>query len=501
MKYFSVYRKKDFFLYKKNILKIFNLTNSDLIEKIAKNILLNINHRYPFIKKVAIFCGSSFNATYGYMLAKFAYESGYSVVIYQCNLFKPISLLIQKLMLNKFRINFIYKTIDDCIDSNIDLIIDALIGIDNSDKDFSINIKKMSNIINKINNSLLPVISLDIPSGIDVDTGCIFQCGAIKSTLTITFLAIKLGLLILDGPDYCGKIICISFQSNYIYSDVKPTVYLLNNYLYKDIIFLKRKKNSHKGLFGRVLIIGGNYGMPGSVYLSAKAALRVGAGSVIVFTRSEYVNQFSFNLPEVMVYSFKDILQFIKLMKKSTVCVIGPGLTEDTWTRFLFSKVLLSNIATVVDASALQVLSKFKNCYKNNWILTPHVGEAASLLSCTVKEIQSDRYKALKRIKDKYGGAIILKGYDTLIYTDKEDIPYLCCEGNPGMASSGMGDVLSGVLGGLLSQGLSIRDSVILGVWIHGISGSQAAFINGERGLLASDLMFWLQKNINLFNR
>ncbi|WP_338521418.1 NAD(P)H-hydrate dehydratase [Candidatus Legionella polyplacis] len=499
MKYFSVYRKKDFFLYKKNILKIFNLTDSDLIKKIAKNILLNINYRYPMVKTIAIFCGSSFNAIYGYMLAKFAYENGYTMMIYQCNLFKSISLLIQKLILNKFKINFVYKTIDDCIDSNVDLIIDALIGIDDDDEDFFINTEKISNVINRINNSFLPVISLDIPSGIDGDTGCIFQCGAIKSTLTITFLVIKLGLLILDGPDYCGEIVCISFQSDNTCSDVNPTVYLLNNYLYKDIVFLKRKKNSHKGLFGRVLIIGGNYGMPGSVYLSAKAALRVGAGSVIVFTKSEYVNQFSFSLPEVMVYEFKDILQFIKLMKKSTVCVIGPGLIEDTCTRFLFKKIILSNIVTVVDASALRILSKFKNCYKNNWILTPHVGEAASLLSCTVKEIQEDRYKALKKIKNKYGGAVVLKGYDTFIYTDQEDIPYLCCEGNPGMASSGMGDVLSGVLGGLLSQGLSIRDSVILGVWVHGISGSQAAFINGERGLLASDLMFWLQRNINFF--
>lgn len=258
--------------------------------------------------------------------------------------------------------------------------------------------------------------------------------------------------------------------------------------------FDRRNRAAHKGDFGHVLVIGGDYGMGGAVRLAAEAALRVGAGLVSVATRAEHVALVNSNRPEIMCHAVKNAADLSDLIQKATAIVIGPGLGKSEWSLELLKVALNAKQPKIIDADALNLLSEqeYKYC---NWILTPHVGEAARLLHCTIEQVQADRIKTVKKLSDQYGGIIVLKGAGTLIQCEDER-PYICNAGNPGMASGGMGDVLSGVLGGLLAQNFSLLSAAKTGVLLHAMAGDLAA-ANGERGLLASDLMPYLRQLVN----
>lgn len=260
-----------------------------------------------------------------------------------------------------------------------------------------------------------------------------------------------------------------------------------------------RNKKSHKAMYGHVLIIGGGLGMPGAAILAATAAFRVGAGCVSIATRPEYAMQSAANLPEAMIHGITSANDLDALLSKATLCILGPGLGEDEWAQQLFSKTVSTSRPLVVDASALRLLAKAK-IHQSNWILTPHPGEAAALLDCSQIDVQHDRHASLKRLQADYGGTVVLKGSGTLIIDEKHLVSE-CVAGNPGMATAGMGDVLSGVIGGLLAQGLAAQDAARLGVWLHATAGDLAAQQHGERGILSSDLMPFLHQLSNPMNR
>ncbi len=262
-----------------------------------------------------------------------------------------------------------------------------------------------------------------------------------------------------------------------------------------------RPKDAHKALFGHVLIVGGGPGMPGAVALSANAALRVGAGMVSVATWPDYARQPLPGLPEAMIHAVHDVQCLDSLLSKSTACILGPGLGEDDWARQCYSKIIATTKPLVMDASALRLLADTTGNHpaqglRKNWVLTPHPGEAAALLHCSTHDIQKNRQAAAECIQQQYGGIVVLKGSGSLVL-DCEQHVFLCEAGNPGMATAGMGDVLSGVIGGLIAQGLSPGDSARLGVWLHATAGDYAAKERGERGLIASDLMSFLHQLSN----
>ncbi|HLD84238.1 MAG TPA: NAD(P)H-hydrate dehydratase [Coxiellaceae bacterium] len=259
--------------------------------------------------------------------------------------------------------------------------------------------------------------------------------------------------------------------------------------------FKKRPRDANKGDFGHVLVIGGDYGFGGAVHMAAEAALRVGAGLVSVATHAEHVLSINETRPEIMCHAVEEPIALESLLKKATVIVVGPGLQQNNWSKDLFKTALKTIKPTVVDADALNLLSKNPQ-KENHWILTPHVGEAARLLSCDSHGIQKDRVHAIKTLVKKYDGVVVLKGAGTLI-ADKKEGPFICNAGNPGMASGGMGDVLSGVIGGLLAQHFSLLSAAKTGVMLHALAGDLAAKEKGERGLLASDLMPYLQRLVN----
>ncbi|ASQ45079.1 NAD(P)H-hydrate dehydratase [Legionella clemsonensis] len=485
----SLYQVKQIRLCEQSAMTDLGLSEDELMERAGFSAFSALTKLYPDIRNIAVFCGSGNNAGDGYILARLAYEKGYSVVIHQYKTVEELPPAARHAALTAIAAGVPCQSLEEAIDSEVELIVDALLGIGLQ----GIVKGPLVAAINQINDSKLPVLAIDIPSGLNADTGAVLGV-CVRATTTVTFIARKLGLFTLDGPDYCGKIICDSLGLDRILSTTQSAVQVLDGSL-RNTLLVPRLKNSHKGHYGHVLIIGGGHGMPGSVFLTANAALRVGAGLVTIATRPEHASQVLPALPEAMIYGIKEANDLSPLISRATICVIGPGLGEDEWAHALFTKVLTSQLPMVIDASALRILATHHQ-QDDNWILTPHPGEAGSLLNCSAAEVQKDRFAAVSEIQRQYGGNIILKGVGTLVATDESEI-YLCAAGNPGMASAGMGDALNGVIAGLFAQGLSLAEAAKLGVWLHATAADTAAIANGERGLLASDLMSYLRQQVN----
>lgn len=448
-----------------------------------------IKHFFPQAKSIAVFCGSGNNAGDGFVLARLAYEQGYTVAVYSTKAIEDLPPAARHAAIATVAIGVPFKPLEEILDSEVDLIVDSLLGIGAQ----GAMREPMANIINMINDSELPILSLDIPSGLDPDTGRILG-SCIKATVTLTFFGAKCGMFTMDGPDSCGEIIVDDLnQANFLHQ-TPPVAHILNRTLLKQTL-KPRLKNSHKGMYGHVLIIGGGPGMPGAVCLAAHAALRVGAGLVTIATLPEHAGKTCSQLPEALIFGIENKNDLYPLLNKATVCIVGPGLGEDNWAKELFLASLSSQLPLVIDASALHLLAQHPQ-KDDNWVLTPHPGEAGVLLGCETKDIQADRINASESIQHTYGGCIVLKGAGTIINTSKE--LFICTAGNPGMATAGMGDVLSGVIGGLIAQGLSIGEATKLGVLLHAEAGDAAAATDGERGLIAGDLMPFIRKKVNL---
>lgn len=257
-----------------------------------------------------------------------------------------------------------------------------------------------------------------------------------------------------------------------------------------------RARDANKGSFGHVLIVGGDYGYFGAVRMAGEGALRVGSGLVSVATRPENAAVINAARPELMCHGIESASEIETLLGKVNSIVVGPGMGRSAWAQKLLYLVLKSEKnVVVVDADGLNMLAE-KPVQKSNWILTPHPGEAARLLKKSVDDIQRDRVAAVKELQQQYGGVSVLKGAGSLIVGSNE-APAICKAGNPGMASGGMGDVLSGVIGGLVAQHIPLIIAAKLGVLVHAMAGDMAAKQEGERGMVASDLMPYIRKLIN----
>lgn len=255
-----------------------------------------------------------------------------------------------------------------------------------------------------------------------------------------------------------------------------------------------RPHDCHKGQFGHVLIIGGDYGFSGSLRLAAEAALRVGAGRVSVATRKEHALVLNNSRPEIMCHDVRTTKKLELLLTQATVIIIGPGMGQSDWAKKLLDKTLQVKKPLIVDADGLNLLAK-KPRKNPQWILTPHPKEAARLLKTSVDAIQRERVEAVKELQKKFNGVCVLKGAGTLILASDNHLVQ-CTAGNPGMATAGMGDVLSGVIAGWIAQQVPLPDAAKLGVLVHALAGDLAAK-EGQRGMLASDLMPYLRKVAN----
>lgn len=262
------------------------------------------------------------------------------------------------------------------------------------------------------------------------------------------------------------------------------------------MLLTPRSRDAHKGLFGHVLVVGGDYGMAGAALMAAESAARTGAGKISVATRVEHIAAFVARRPEIMVHGIDATSNLKALIELASVVVIGPGLGQTRWSKTLMQAALETKLPLVVDADALNLLAHDEiPKQRDNWILTPHPGEASRLLKTKIETIASDRPRYARELQRKHGGIAILKGMGTLI-ADPEHI-HQCSHGNPGMATGGMGDILSGIIGGLLAQGFSLEDAACFGVELHAAAADIAAKKDGERGLMATDLLPPLRSLLN----
>ncbi len=457
----------------------------ELMRKAGLEVFELINREYPD-DNLVIFCGAGNNAGDGYVIARLALESGFNVRV--CPLFDPNFLrgdaktAYQKYIHAEGRILDFHKNLQlhDCT------IVDALFGTG-----LNRDVKgEYTDAISIINQSPSHVVSVDIPSGLHGNTGKILGL-AVKADWTVTFIALKRGLFTGFAAEYCGKII---FASLDVKNEVLNKVINNSKLILSPSCIVKRHRCSHKGNNGHVLLIGGDHGFSGAIRLAAEAALRVGAGLVSIATRKSHAGLMNLNRPELMCHGIENSDELSTLIKKATIIVIGPGLGQSQWAKDLFQMIVQTDKPLVCDADALNILAFVKKPY-DNWVLTPHPGEASRLLKCSTDTIAVDRFDAITKLQKMYGGVSILKGAGTLISNGQEIT--ISTTGNPGMASGGMGDVLAGMIGGLIAQGLSLHDATKTAVFLHGQAADLSAQQAGEIGLLASDLFPFIRKLIN----
>ncbi|MEA3406011.1 MAG: NAD(P)H-hydrate dehydratase [Pseudomonadota bacterium] len=445
---------------------------------------------YPKTKKLLIVCGTGNNGGDGFVVAQLALMAGIEVDIVLTG--KTETLKNEALLAFQEVKQLGVKTSPfptDCL-NEYDVIIDALFGT-GLDREITGDIAHW---IEQINAVKTPVLALDIPSGLDANTGQILGT-AIKAERTCTFITQKPGLYQFNGADYCGK---VHYSNLYLSPEVlhSQAPIAINHPLKHWLNQLpKRPENSHKGSTGSVCLIGGDQHMMGAIQMAGLASLKVGTGLVKVITHPEHGIALTQALPELMCYSPEELEQQVKQTK---VIAIGPGLGLTEWGKNLFKESLNQPQPKVFDADALTLLSQQPQ-QQTNWVLTPHPGEAARLLNTTTETIQQDRITAIKAIQKQYGGVVVLKGNASLIYDGKH--LEMCLAGNPGMATGGMGDVLTGTIAGLIAQGMPLFKATCLGVNLHAHAGDIIAQQKGQHGLLPTELASTLSQLMTYANR
>lgn len=464
----------------------YGIAGISLMKKAATAVWQQIQKRWATVSSITVFCGVGNNAGDGYLVATLALKADLKVEVYSLA-------ELDKLSGDALTACQIYqqaggkiKRFSSPFKQPPELIVDALFGTGLT-RDISGDYAQAVQLINSCN---CPVIAVDIPSGLNADTGKVMSC-AVKADVTVTFIALKQGLFTADGTEYCGEIVFADLDvPNEVFASVSHSAERLDKFTLP-----RRHRNSHKGSYGHLLVIGGEVGFSGAARLAAEAGLRTGAGLVSVATRAAHANVLNVGRFELMCHPVENIAELKPLFNNANVIVLGPGLGQQVWGQELFAAAILQPQPLVIDADGLNLLANYPNYhYHSNRILTPHPGEAARLLKCSTAEIAADRFAAVKEIQAIYGGICVLKGAGTLIF-DGEEMS-VSTTGNPGMASGGMGDVLAGIIGGLLAQGLSIKQATKTGVYLHGAAADLAAD-QGERGLLASDLMPMIRKLVN----
>ena len=447
-----------------------------------------IRQRWPEARRLTVFCGAGNNAGDGYVIARLAHENNMSVHVYYLSAPAGLANDAQRAWQNVDESGVSIEQFISGIRLDAGVIVDALLGTG-----IRHDLKgDWLTAINCMNASPQPVVSIDIPSGIHADTGQVMGA-AVHARMTISFIGMKKGLFTADAPDYCGNVVFddLGVPDN-VYRQVASEGRLLCDTV--RCALNPRPRTAHKGDNGHVLIIGGNSGMAGSVILAGRAALSSGAGLVSIATRPEHIIAAVAACPELMVHGVNGKSDLKPLLEKATTVIIGPGLGQDEWALSLLGAVLERHMPTVVDADALNLLAR-EPCRCENRVLTPHPAEAGRLLGISTKEITADRYEAVKLLQKKYAGIVLLKGAGTLI---AEPEIRVCAGGNPGMATAGMGDVLSGVIAALIAQGLTMAHAVELGVWVHASAADMQARERGERGMLAGDLLPSIRQLVNV---
>ncbi|MCX6825871.1 MAG: NAD(P)H-hydrate dehydratase [candidate division Zixibacteria bacterium] len=471
-----------------------------IAEKICNDIFVN-----PEKKRVALFCGKGNNGGDGFVVGRYLHQYGCQVLIYYLG---PAENLSPDAKLNYDRAAALHIKTKD-IRSNIDLpaeisadyIVDAIFGTGFTGVPKGL----LSDVIEYINHQELPIISIDCPSGLNVDSGQ-HEGTVIQADYTYCLALPKAGLFYSPGRELAGMINIVSIE---IPADVVASFNINENLITPEMVnslLPKRKPDGHKGDFGKLFILAGSTGLTGAAVLSAMASVRSGLGLVTVGCPSSLNHILEMKLTEPMTYPLPDIGkkgalalrglgEIKKKISESNAVVIGPGIGCHHETGELVRRLVASlDKPTLIDADGLNAFEKNKTSLLGKHpklVLSPHPGEFQRLIDEVLPENHIDRYKLAGEYAHKYNAVIILKGSPSIV-ADTDGALYLNPTGNDGMATGGTGDVLSGIIGSLLAQGVTPLNSALGAVFLHGLSGDLAAAEYGRRSLIAGDLIDYL---------
>ncbi|MHB1457553.1 MAG: NAD(P)H-hydrate dehydratase [Armatimonadota bacterium] len=456
-------------------------------------------------KRIVVIAGKGNNGGDGFVAARHLRDAGADVCVYILSDADTIKgdAKVNLDILNKtgFFISTITAVRDIEEDLNkCDALVDAVYGTGLNGDITGLP----ADVINAVNQCRKPVISVDIPSGVDAETGQIHGV-SVQADVTATFALPKLGLFLYPGAGHTGFVIAGDIGIPHeLFSNIK--VEITTPEFVANCLPL-RSVAAHKGIFGTTAVIAGSKGMTGAGALASEAVLRTGAGLSILCVPASLQNAMAIKLTEVMtrglpetpdgMLSTSAVSDALRICEKASAVVLGCGLgvSEDTF-KFIDEFIKSTKIPIVIDADGLNCISQYgekSKKFRDNIVITPHPTEMARLLGTTTAEIQSDRLGAAKKASQQFGCVVVLKGAGTVIASFDEHA-FINTTGNPGMATGGTGDVLAGVIGGLMSQGLSAFDAAVSGVFIHGMAGDIAADEIGESGMIAGDLLVAVPK-------
>jgi ADP-dependent NAD(P)H-hydrate dehydratase / NAD(P)H-hydrate epimerase len=472
-----------------------------LMKRAGEASLRVLRSRWPRAMSVNVIAGGGNNGGDGYALARFAQAAGLAVTV--------VAVVPPQQLRGEARSAYEdFRAADGQIVpfssarlAQAEVLVDALLGTG-----LASSVRpELAAVIEAINRCGLPVLALDLPSGLNADSGATMGA-AVRADCTVSFVALKTGLFLGAGPEHVGQLlfddlgVVLPAEAG---ASFRPALERLSE---ADVTraLPPRRHAANKGDFGRVLIIGGGPGMPGSVRMAGEAALRVGAGVVTVATWPANLTAISAGRPELIVHGIEAPEEASSLLEAADVVAIGPGLGRSTWSRSLLARTLSAGRPLVLDADALNLLAEQQRAAPAGAVITPHPGEAARLLNTSAGSIQADRPAALAALTAAHPGAVVvLKGAGTLIgmhrgsQTEVEPIPAICEHGNPAMATAGTGDVLTGATVGILAQCRDPWLSARAGVMVHALAGDELAR-DRDRGLLALELAEALTRWVNL---
>jgi NAD(P)H-hydrate epimerase len=464
--------------------------------------LRGLRSRWPTVANVAVVTGGGNNGGDGYVLARLAREAGLAASVLAAVPPEKLQGEARRAAEALRRAGGSIQRWDAGQLAGADLVVDALLG---TGLTHAVRPELVS-VIDAINACGHPVFALDLPSGLNADDGTVMGA-AVRADCTISFVALKAGLFLGEGPDYTGRLL---FDDLGVAApDTRQFRPVLERLSDADIAraLPPRPREANKGDFGRVLLLGSGAGMPGAVRLAGQACLRVGAGLVTIATARDNLLAIAAGRPELIVHGIEQPEELDSLLERATVVAAGPGLGRSPWARGLLSRVLACGKPLVLDADALNLIAEEHRTAPPSAILTPHPGEAARLLGSSATAVQADRLAALSSLSQRHPGAVIvLKGAGTLIGMQRaaaehgvavSPVPAICDRGNPGMAAAGMGDVLTGAIAGILAQCRDPWLAARAGVIAHALAGDDLAR-DRERGILALELAEAINRWVNL---
>jgi len=477
-----------------------------LMENAGRAVASVILAEYSSAQKIAVVCGAGNNAGDGFVIARHLISSGKEVSVYITQEKQHYKGDAKTNLNSLLEIKGDVKELEEKLPGikDTDVIVDAIFGT-GLDRNVGGFYEKLIKFMNRLS---VPCVSVDIPSGLDADTGRPLGV-TVEADVTVTFAPPKLGMCIYPGVDHTGKLFV---------ADITIPKTLWENLPFELLTFQKcvglikkRSADSHKGTYGHLLVLAGSPGKSGAAILCAEAALRTGSGLVTLGVPNSISPAIEEKTTEVMSISLKDSKNgtfhldaheevLAELNEKKTALAVGPGIsTSQSTGKFLEKVIMQCEVPIVLDADALNIISKKPGILrkaKAPVAITPHPGEMARLCGITTKQVQDDRIGTATSFSQKYGCYVVLKGARTVVSAPSAEV-FINPTGNSAMATAGTGDVLTGIIGGLMAQGYGCLQSCLLGVFLHGHAADLLLEETGTAGFTASEISRKIPASMN----